>query len=177
MYLDQTEEKYPELFDDNRIGMLISGPWSLYDMADHKINYGVAYLPGFNGDHETISGPDVWVLFNHSDANRAGASRVFLRWLTSKETDLKWNLPNGNLPLRSSEQSTPEFAQYVTDYPGAQKFFDNLQNAKQARPTVEAYPEMSHYVGQAISAVMQGTMTPKEALDKAAEQAAVALRG
>jgi multiple sugar transport system substrate-binding protein len=177
MYLDQTDEKYAELFDDNRIGMMISGPWSLYDMADHKINYGVAYLPGFNGDHETISGPDVWVLFNHSDANRAGASRTFLRWLTSKETDLKWNLPNGNLPLRSSEQATPEFAQYVSDYPGGQKFFDNLQNAKQARPTVEAYPEISRYVGQAISAVMQGTMTAKEALDKAAAQAAVALRG
>src|SRR5215475_13196414 len=34
MYLDQTDEKYPELFNDNRIGMMLSGPWSLYDMAD-----------------------------------------------------------------------------------------------------------------------------------------------
>ena len=177
MYLDQTDEKYAALFNDNRIGMMISGPWSLYDLADAHVNYGVAFLPGYNGDHETISGPDVWVLFNHSDANRAGASRAFLQWLTSKDIDLKWNLGNGNLPLRSSESSTPEFQDYCKQYPGAQKFFDNLANAKQARPTVEAYPELSRYVGQAIAEVLQGASTPKAALDKAAQQSAVALRG
>ncbi len=29
MYLDQTDEKYGPLFDDGRIGMMISGPWAL----------------------------------------------------------------------------------------------------------------------------------------------------
>jgi multiple sugar transport system substrate-binding protein len=177
MYLDQTDEKYGPLFNDNRVGMMLSGPWSLYDLADAHVNYGVAYLPGFNGDHETISGPDVWVLFNHADANRAGASRAFIQWLTSKEIDVRWNLGNGNLPLRSSEQGTKEFADYCTQYPGAQKFFDNLANAKQARPTIEAYPEVSRYVGQAIASVLQGAASPKDALDKAAQQAAAALRG
>jgi multiple sugar transport system substrate-binding protein len=116
-------------------------------------------------------------MFDHADANRAGASRAFLQWLTSKDIDVRWNLGNGNLPLRSSEQGTPEFQAYCKDYPGAQKFFDNLANAKQARPTIEAYPEVSRFVGQAVSAVLQGAQQPKEALDKAAGQAAVALRG
>jgi multiple sugar transport system substrate-binding protein len=177
MYLDQTDEKYAPLFNDGRVGMMISGPWTLYDMADAHVNYGVAYLPGYNGDHQTISGPDVWVLFNHSDANRAGAARAFLQWLTSKDIDVRWNLGNGNLPLRSSEKDTKEFADYVAQYPGGQKFFDNLANAKQARPTIEAYPELSRYVGQAIAAVLSGTASPKDALDKAAAQSAVALRG
>ena len=177
MYLDQTDEKYGQLFDDNRIAMMLSGPWSLSDLATAKINYGVTYLPAFNGDHETISGPDVWVLFNHSNPNRAGASRTFIQWLTSKDIDPKWNLAEGNLPLRSSEQTTPDFTAYVAQYPGAQTFFDNLANAKQARPTIEAYPQLSDAVGKAISAVLQGTDTPKHALDKAAQQAAVALNG
>jgi multiple sugar transport system substrate-binding protein len=125
MYLDQTDEKYTQLFDDNR----------------------------------------------------AGASRVFLQWLTSKDIDLRWNLGNGNLPLRSSEQNTPAFQDYSKQYPGAQKFVDNLANATQARPTVEAYPELSRYVGQAISSVLQGADTPQHALDQAAQQAAIALRG
>ncbi|MEN3304359.1 MAG: multiple sugar transport system substrate-binding protein [Micromonosporaceae bacterium] len=177
MYLDQTDEKYPELFNGGRVGMMISGPWTLYNLGNAHVNYGVAYLPGFDGNHETISGPDVWVLFNHSDANRAGASRAFLQWLTSKDIDARWNLGNGNLPLRSSEQNTKEFADYCTQYPGARKFFDNLANARRARPTVEAYPEVSRYVGQAIAAVLQGAASPKDALDKAAGQAATALRG
>jgi multiple sugar transport system substrate-binding protein len=177
MYLDQTDERYAQLFNDGRIGMMISGPWTLYDIGQAHLDYGVAYLPGYNGDHQTISGPDVWVLFNHSDADRAGASRAFIQWLTSKDIDLRWNLGSGNLPLRSSEKDTPAFAEYAKEYPGAVKFFDNLANAKQARPTIEAYPEVSRYVGQAIAAVLQGAAKPKEALDKAAQQAAVALRG
>ncbi|MFU8854390.1 ABC transporter substrate-binding protein [Micromonospora sp. SL1-18] len=176
MYLDQTDEKYRQLFNANRIGMMISGPWELWDLAKAKVNYGVAYLPGFNGDHQTISGPDVWVMFDHADPNRAGATRTFLQWLTSKETDIRWNLPNGNLPLRSSESGSKEFQDYCAQYPGAQKFFDNLANAKQARPTIEGYPEVSGYVGQAVSSVLQGASKPKEALDKAAQQAAVTLR-
>jgi len=172
MYLDQTDEKYLPLFNDGHIGMVMTGPWALLDLKDTGVEYGVAPLPGYNGDHQTVSGPDLWVLFDHADANRAGASRDFIKWLTSKETDAKWNLAIGNLPLRSSEQGTPEFANYVKEYPGGQEFFNNLANAKQARPTVAGYEEMSRNVGEAISKVMQGAAKSKEALDDAAKKSA-----
>ncbi|MFG2037211.1 ABC transporter substrate-binding protein [Dactylosporangium sp. NPDC048998] len=175
MYLDQTDEKYGPLFNDGHIAMMMSGPWALLDLKEAGLDYGVAQLPGYNGDHQTVSGPDLWVLFDHGDANRAGASRDFIKWLTSKETDAKWNLAIGNLPLRSSEQGTPEFAAYVKEYPGGQKFFDNLANAKQARPTLAGYEEMSRNVGDAISKVLQGAAKPKEALDEAAKKSAGAL--
>jgi len=115
------------------------------------------------------------VLFDHNDANRAGASRDFVKWLTSKETDAKWNLAIGNLPLPSSEQGTEEFAAYVKEYPGGQKFFENLANAKQARPTLAGYEEMSRNVGDAIAKVLQGAAKPKEALDQAAQKSVGAL--
>jgi len=177
MYLDQTDEKYGPLFNSGHIAMMLSGPWSLLDIKEAKLDYGVAALPGVNGDHQTVSGPDLWVLFNHDDANRAGASRAFIQWLTSAETDAKWNLKVGNLPLRTTEKSTPEFAAYVKEYPGGQKFFDNLANAKQARPTLAGYEVMSRNVGDAIAKVLQGVATPKEALDEAARKSADALEG
>jgi multiple sugar transport system substrate-binding protein len=172
MYLDQTDEKYGPLFNDGHVGMMMSGPWALLDLKQAGLDYGVALLPGYNGDHQTVSGPDLWVLFNHQDANRAGASREFVRWLTSKEIDAKWNLGIGNLPLRSTEQNTPEFATYVKEYPGGQKFFENLANAKQSRPTISGYEEMSRNVGDAISKVLQGAAKPKDALDEAARKSA-----
>jgi len=176
MYLDQTDEKYAQLFYSGNVGMIISGPWVLFDLKEHKVDYDVTFMPGFDGNHETVSGPDLWVLLDHDDPNRAGASRDFIRWLTSKEIDPKWNLTFGNLPLRASEQGTPEFAAYVKDYaPGAQKFFDNLANAKQPRPTVTGYVEMSRYVGEAIAKVLQGAAEPKAALDDAAQRAKPAL--
>jgi multiple sugar transport system substrate-binding protein len=176
MYLDQTDEKYMPLFEDNRIGMVMDGPWDLYDLKNKNIDYGVTQLPGYNGDHQTVSGPDVWVLFDHKDVNRAGAATDFLVWLTSSAQDVRWNLAYGNLPLRSSEASTPEFAAWAKTYaPGAQAFFDNLQNAKQPRPTVPGYTEMSKFVGEAISKVLQGAATSQQALDQAASQSADAL--
>jgi multiple sugar transport system substrate-binding protein len=175
MYLDQTDEKYAPLFNSGHVAMMLSGPWALLEIKDAKLPYGVALLPGYNGDHQTVSGPDLWVLFNHGDANRAGATRDFVKWLTSAQIDAKWNLAVGNLPLRSTEKATPEFAAYVKEYPGGQKFFDNLANAKQARPTVAGYEEMSRNVGDAIAEVLQGKTKPKDALDAAAKKSADAL--
>jgi multiple sugar transport system substrate-binding protein len=175
MYLDQTDEKYLPLFNSGHIGMVLTGPWALLDLKTAKLDYGVAELPAFGSDHETVSGPDIWAMFSHDDANRAGASRAFIQWLTSKDIDPKWNMAVGNLPLRSSEKDTPEFATFVKEWPGAQKFFDNQANAKQARPTVAGYEEMSRHVGDAIAEVLQGAAKPKDALDQAAKQSAGAL--
>ncbi|WP_436531018.1 ABC transporter substrate-binding protein [Actinoplanes sp. HUAS TT8] len=175
MYLDQTDERYWRLFNSGRIGMMISGPWALLELKEAKLSYGVADLPGVNGDHQTVSGPDLWVLFDHGDANRAGASRDFISWLTSSAVDAKWNLAVGNLPLRTTESTTPEFTNYVKEYPGGDKFFANLANAKQARPTVPGYEEMSRNVGDAIASVLQGKSTPKQALDAAAKKSESAL--
>jgi multiple sugar transport system substrate-binding protein len=175
MYLDQTDEKYHPLFNSGRVAMIITGPWALLEIKEAKLSYGVSNLPGVNGDHQTVSGPDLWVLFDHNDANRAGAARDFVKWLTSAQTDAKWNLAVGNLPLRSSEQSTPEFAAYVKEYPGGQKFFDNLANAKQARPTVPGYEVLSRNVGDAIASVLQGRTSSKDALDAAAKKSADAV--
>jgi multiple sugar transport system substrate-binding protein len=155
--------------------MMLSGPWSLLDIKAAKLSYGVVQLPGFDGDHETVSGPDVCALFDHKDVNRAGAARDFIKWLTSAQIDAKWNLSIGNLPLRTTEKDTPEFAAYTKEYPGGDKFFENLTNAKQARPTVPGYEEMSRNVGDAIAKVLQGQGTPKDALDAAAKKSAGAL--
>ncbi|MEV6638332.1 ABC transporter substrate-binding protein [Actinoplanes sp. NPDC051470] len=175
MYLDQTDEKYGPLFNSGRVGMMISGPWSLLDLKTAKLDYDVALLPGTNGDHTTVSGPDLWVLFDHQDANRAGATRDFAKWLTSAETDAKWNLAVGNLPLRDTEKTSEAFKKYTAEYKGGQKFFDNLQNAKKARPTVAGYEVLSRNVGDAIAQVLQGKAQPKEALDAAAKKSADAV--
>ncbi|MFI5952965.1 ABC transporter substrate-binding protein [Cryptosporangium sp. NPDC051539] len=177
MYLDQTDEKYPQLFASGKIAMMMSGPWELLGLSDKGIDYGVTQLPGYNGDHQTVSGPDLWVLFNHEDKNRAGASREFIRWLTSKDVDAKFNLAIGNLPLRGVEQTTMQFAAYTQEYPGGREFFNNLANARQARPTVPGYAEMSKQVGAAIAKVLKGQAQPKQALDQAAAKSAPALEG
>jgi multiple sugar transport system substrate-binding protein len=175
VYLDQTEQRYGPLFVSNNIGMLITGPWQLYDLSVGKTKYGVTVLPGTNGDHETVSGPDLWALFDHRDANRAWWAYQFAYWLTSVPQDVKWNLANGNLPLRAAGKGTPAFEAAVKQFPGYDVLADNLDNAKNERPTVIGYVGLSAAYGKAVSKLLQGQGDVKSVLDAAAAAGNAAL--
>ncbi|MFD1722855.1 ABC transporter substrate-binding protein [Amnibacterium endophyticum] len=177
VYLDQTDTKFGQLFAGDKIGMITSGPWQLYDLKTAGTKYGVTYLPGTDGDHQTVSGPDVWALFDHKDANRAHWSYEFIKWLTDPKQDLAWNVKYGNLPLRESEVDSPEFQAQVKALPGLEVMAANSANAKHARPTVPGYNGLSEAVGDQISRVLQGQGEPEPALKAAAQKADQALSG
>ena len=109
IYLDQTDTKFAQLFASDRIGMMTSGPWQLCDLNVAGTQYGVVQLPGTDGDHQTVSGPDIWALFDHKDKNREYWAFEFTNWLTSAAQDERWNVAIGNLPLRSSEVESDAF--------------------------------------------------------------------
>ncbi|MBH0008576.1 ABC transporter substrate-binding protein [Salinibacterium sp. SWN1162] len=171
IYLDQTDTKFAQLFASDRIGMMTSGPWQLYDLTVAGTDYGVVQLPGTDGDHQTVSGPDIWALFDHDDKNREYWTFEFTNWLTSAEQDERWNVALGNLPIRSSEIDSAAFAEQVEAYPGLDVMAANNDNALQARPTVEGYVGLSESIGNAISEVLQGKGEPKTALEEAAADA------
>ncbi len=175
VYLDQTDTKFAQLFASDRIGMMTSGPWQLWDLGVAGTDYGVTILPGTDGDHQTVSGPDIWALFDTQDANENHWSFELMKWLTASEQDLRWNVAYGNLPLRSSEIDTPEFEEQVKALPGLDVMAENNDNAENARPTVAGYVGLSEAIGSAISKVLQGEGTPEEALKAAAEKADQAL--
>jgi multiple sugar transport system substrate-binding protein len=176
VYLDQTDTKFGDLFVSNRIGMITSGPWELSDLKTGKTRYGVVQLPGTKGDHETVSGPDIWALFNHKDANRTYWTYNFTQWLTSAAQDEQWNVAIGNLPLRSSEIDSAAFKAQAKAYPGLDTMEANAANAKQARPTVPGYNGLSESIGSAISHVLQGQGTPAEALKASVTKSDAALK-
>ena len=176
IYLDQTDTKFGQLFTNSRIGMITSGPWQLYDLKAAKTPYGVAYLPGTNGDHQTVSGADIWTLFDHRDANRAHWAYEFTEWLTAAEQDERWNVEIGNLPLRTSEISSAAFEKQVKAYPGLEIMAANAANAKQPRPTIPGYVGLSEAIGGSISKVLQGQGEPAAALAEAATKADEALQ-
>ncbi len=177
VYLDQTDTKFAQLFAADRIGMMTSGPWQLWDLNTAGTDYGVTILPGTDGDHQTVSGPDIWALFDTQDVNENYWSVELMTWLTSAEQDLRWNVAYGNLPLRISEIETPEFQEQVAALPGLDVMAANNENAINARPTVTGYVGLSEAIGTAISQVLQGQGTPEEALKGAAEQANQSLSG
>ena len=167
IYLDNGSDNYLPLFNAGHIGMLWTGPWDLEQIAASKVDYGVQILPA-EENHQTISGPDNWVMFNNG-SKRVAAAWEFLQWFTSPKIDLQWCLGTGDLPIRDDVQSLPGFKSYLKRYPGVQEWVHNLTNSKQTRPVSVSYPKISTAIGQAVQGVLIGKYQPKQALAQAAQ--------
>jgi multiple sugar transport system substrate-binding protein len=136
------------------------------------VDYGVQVMPSFDpgGSHETIAGPDNWVIFDNGP-ERVDAAWTFLSYLASPDAILQDSLATSHLPTRASVQDLPGFAEFETKFPGVGDFAANLENVKKARPQIVQYPQISSFLGQAIVSVLLGEAEPQAALDQAAEQA------
>jgi len=171
MYLDPTDSPYATLFNSGRIGMLVTGPWDLSGFG--HVKYGVQVMPAFpgtNGGHQTISGPDNWVVFNNGGA-QVSAAEKFLLWLTAPAQAKAFSLATGDLPIRASVANSAGFnAQMNSALPGVSTFITNLGNVRQARPQIATYPQISQVLGTMIVSVLLGKSTPKAALAQAAAQ-------
>jgi multiple sugar transport system substrate-binding protein len=177
VFLDLQNSPYTGLFNSGKIAMLETGPWDLGSFPD--VDYGVEILPGFNGDHQTIAGPDMWTVFDNG-GGRAQAALEFLQWLTDPEQIKQEDLATGHLPIRLSVAQDASFiGDFAKTIPGVDVFAANLANVEQARPVLAAYPQISEAMGLAIVSALLGEKDSKAALDEAAAQAndALALAG
>jgi multiple sugar transport system substrate-binding protein len=178
MYLDPSDSNYATLFNSGKIGMLVTGPWDLSNFPD--VQYGVQVMPsypGASGGHQTISGPDNWVVFNNGSA-RVSAAEQFILWLTAPAQVKSFSLATGELPTRQSQANQSSLSQQMNAaLPGVSTFIANLANVQQARPQIPAYPKISQVLGTMIVSVLLGKSQPQAALDSAAQQVNQALAG
>ena len=166
VYLDNGNGNYGNLFNSGKIAMLYTGPWDLSSFTD--VDFGVQILPG-DQNHQTISGPDNWVLFDNGEA-RTKAAWTFISYLTSAKTAMQMSLTDSHLPIRQSETRLPDYRTFVHKFPGMAEFVKNEQNAVNTRPVTDKYPKISEAIGQAVQGVLLGKAQPKQALDAAASQ-------
>jgi multiple sugar transport system substrate-binding protein len=171
MYLDPTDSAYANLFNSGKIGMLVTGPWDL--SAFPNVHYGVQVMPsypGTSGGHQTISGPDNWVIFNNGAA-RVAAAEKFILWLTAPAQTRYFSLHTGDLPTRQSVGNAAGLSQQMnTALPEVSTFTANLANARQARPQIPQYPKISQILGTMVVSVLLGKSQPQAALSSAAQQ-------
>ncbi len=177
LFIDTTNSKYTNLFNAGKIGMLVTGPW---DLSSLTVPHGVQIMPAFAGSaagHQSIAGPDNWVVFDNGSAHKQAAI-TFLTWLTAPAQVKAFSLKTGDLPiLRSVGQDSAVVGQMDQNLPGAKTFISNLSNVTKARPQVPTYPKISQALGNAIVAVLLGKQSPQAALDQAAQQTNAALAG
>lgn len=176
MYLDLQNTKIDDLFNSGHVGMVLTGPWALSSYPD--VHYGVQIMPAYpGGSHQTISGPDMWVMFDNGDARKA-ATLEFMQWFTAAAQVQADSMTSGHLPTRASVVAEPGFVKaFGKKFPGEDVFAENLKNVAKARPTLQTYDQISQIMGQAIVKALLGQADPKQALDDAANQVNQVLAG
>jgi multiple sugar transport system substrate-binding protein len=175
VYLDTGNGNYLNLFNSGKIAMLWTGPWDLSGI-NKDVDYGVTELPGYHGNHETISGPDLYLLFDHS-SGRSDTAFQFVTWLTSASVNLRFSVATGDLPLRRSETTMPDYQTFLKRYPAEKTFVANLDNVRHVRPNIPTYAQVSTAIGQMVQSVLLGQAQPEAALRSASSQVAAALAG
>jgi multiple sugar transport system substrate-binding protein len=170
VYLDPTAEKAEPLFTSGHLAMFVSGPWEVPVLNQAKMDWADVPLPAANGSHQTVSGPDNWVIFNNSPA-RVAASITFLEWLTAPQQELTWMMGSGSLPIRPSILKLPGYQAWLKKYPGIGPMAANLANAKEAMPTLPQWPRVVDALGNGIASALLGRAAPAAALNQAAQQA------
>lgn len=158
-------------FTAGRVAMTITGSWNPVTFTQDKINYGVVPLPAPypGGPHTTNAGPDVMVMTKSTPAKEE-ASWQLMMYLDNRDNAAQ-QAALGHLPFRPDALTTPVYQRLMKKYPVFKAFAANAAKWARIRPAFPQYSEVSSDIGHAIEEVILKKMTPRQALDQAAQQA------
>lgn len=153
-------------FNSGNAAMAISGPWELDRMTQEaKFDWGVTLLPvpKEGAERSSAMGDFNWAIFATSK-HPAEAFKA-LEYFASQDDKMFKNF--GQLPARS-DISIPESGQPLKDA-ALKVFLEQLKYAKPRGPHPQ-WPKISKAIQDAIQAALTGQMSPKDALDQAADK-------
>lgn len=161
------------LFGQGKACMVMDGSWMVGIWSESApFDWGTARMPyPSDGEPATNMGGEHLILFQSSDEVRQQAAWDFIHWLTSTETQIKWDTETGFMPIRESVAAAPEYQAWMENTePRLKPFVENQQYAHN-RPPVSNYPELSDAFSREIEKALLGEVSIKDAL--AAAEAAV----
>ncbi|WP_199615995.1 ABC transporter substrate-binding protein [Paenibacillus alkalitolerans] len=99
------------------------------------------------------------------------AAWEFIKWMTSKENTVYQHKYTGYLPTRVSAVESEELQAHFKEYPQFKVAVDQLEYAN-ARPMVNAYPEVAKIIKEAIEkAILDPNAKPQDTMNEAADKA------
>ena len=111
MYLDQTDEKYPQLMYDGKVAMIINGPWAVADITSgpsfkDPTNLGVAMTPAGPSPAGSPVGGHNYVIY--AGSKNLEPSYLFVQYMNSADSQAFIAGKLGLLPTRGAAYDLPE---------------------------------------------------------------------
>lgn len=132
-------------------------------------NMGISAIPIKNEPTNIISGTNI-VVFRDEDAEKEKAAWEFVKWFTAAEQTAKWSELTYYMPVRRSAFEQPGLKKRLASNPEIKSVYDQLEYSTFEPQISEWYETRKYLEDQVIEKVVRGILTPKEALDNAAEK-------
>ena len=160
-------------FGDGKACMQLDGSWLFGYRKDAPFQWGIAAVPGPKaGETASNIGGEHLIMFKNSEHKEAVWR--FINYLSSTDTQLKWDMATGFLPIRKSVSDNSEYMTWINDTEPRMLPFVNGMVTAHTRPATPYYNEISDAFSREIQKAMLGEATPEEAL-AAAESAVNAI--
>ena len=137
IYIDTTNARIQQTFNNGHIGMMVTGPWDLPSFPD--VQFGVQVMPA---NHQTISAPEDSVILDDGAAQVA-ASSAFVKSFTAPPQRMSFDLHAQGAPDPPVPGAAARLPAYLAKYPGTELFVEDIGDAVKARPTIPRYTQIS----------------------------------
>ena len=155
-------------FSGNAVAMIIDGQWAVSEFA--KVNFGVALVPAGTSGHSAANiGIGVATVFSQGSSAQQQASTQFVQWLAQPAQGAYLTSVSGGLPSAPDQLTQPLVTTEASTSPFYQVFANQLATGE-TRPTIPAYSAISLDLATEIQDALNGTVTPAQALAKAAAE-------
>lgn len=147
---------------------------SLIKGVDGKFELGTAYLPAINtGDKGGVSigGGSLWILDKDSDA-RAKAAWEFVKYMVSAEVQVYWHKSTGYFPISTESYDLQEMKEHLKTLPQFQTAIDQLHDSSpdSRGALMGIFPEARQIIETQIEGLLDGSLTPEQAVEKSAAE-------
>ncbi|MDG2992297.1 ABC transporter substrate-binding protein [Candidatus Synechococcus calcipolaris G9] len=153
-------------FINSRVAMQITGPWTLAQLNQSGIDFGVMPIPqdpaqGDRAAATALGGENLFIF--KSTPEKETAALLFADYVLSETFQTDWALGTGYLPANIHSLENPRYQAFLTENPVIQVFLDQMPTAR-SRPLFPGYARFSENLGRALESVLMEQNTPLEAL-------------
>ena len=108
---------------------------------------------------------------NNEDEAKQDATWKFVEFLVSPESQAYWNAQTGYFPITTAAHEEQVFLDNIAQYPQFQTAIDQLHDSapEYAGALMSIFPEARQTVESNIENMLNGSMTPEEAVAAMAE--------
>lgn len=156
-----------EQFLQGNVAMQITGPWTLAQLKQSQVDYGVFPLPKIETKAAVVGGESLFVF--KTTPQRERAAREFLEYILGEEFQTEWALQTGYLPINVKARRSEKYQEFVAQNPVLEVFLEQMKWAR-SRPIIRDYTHLSENLGRAIEASLLQAQSPEAALKEAQQR-------